>query len=329
MPVVLSETLNSNASPTLMPLGWMGVFGQGLYKAFMSPGTHSFVVPEGVSRIRVRVVGAGGSGSNGSSNGGAGSSSSFGNLMSATGGGGGNSNVAFGGQGTGGDFQAKGGNAFRSGSNVTGYAPDVSSVIAQLVDGQGGAAAGSQLGDGGHSFGYGGAAVGGNHSIKGSSFGASAYGVPTISAPGPDCMGLYISQQSPDRANYPIERFPFDFFSGSGSAHISYSLGSNGGTLASVAGSGAGGMGYYNSNGGHGGGGGGHSNPSGSGGIGGGGGKIDTSGNYSGGAGGGYAHGEFDVVSGTEYSITVGAGGRYNSSTIYGAGGNGLVVVEW
>jgi hypothetical protein len=41
------------------PAGYMGEYGNGLWKTFR-PGTHTFVVPSGVYKVRIRVVGAGG-----------------------------------------------------------------------------------------------------------------------------------------------------------------------------------------------------------------------------------------------------------------------------
>ena len=38
--------------------GYMGVFGSGQYKCFLNSG--AFVVPNGITELRVRVVGAGG-----------------------------------------------------------------------------------------------------------------------------------------------------------------------------------------------------------------------------------------------------------------------------
>ncbi len=324
MPMVLSDTMNNGQAIT-MPAGWMGVFGSGQYKAFMVPGTHSFTVPDSISRIRVRVVGAGGSGAEGNSSGFTGGSSSFGVLLSATGGEGGkagSNQVSIGGTGAGGNYQASGGSSLSNGST---FARPFTTI-----NNGGGAAAGSQLGNGGNSYGKGGAAVGNNHSTSASDWGASAYGMNTSRDPGPDCMGLVTARSEYDRPVYPVERFPFDFFSGGGSCVLS----TGNANVFSYAGSGAGGA--YNQNssatkGGHGGGGGGsYYSSAGSGGCGGGGGKMNIhSADGTGGAGGGYAHGVFDVSSGDSFAVTVGLGGRRSSNDFIGTGGHGLVVVEW
>lgn len=51
----LANIINNNA-----PAGFMGYYGRGGYQVFGVPGAFNFVVPSGVTRIRVRVVGAGG-----------------------------------------------------------------------------------------------------------------------------------------------------------------------------------------------------------------------------------------------------------------------------
>jgi hypothetical protein len=55
-----SNTLSGTISSIVRPPGFLGEFGQGKWRVFFEDGT--FVVPEGVSRIRVRAVGAGGGG---------------------------------------------------------------------------------------------------------------------------------------------------------------------------------------------------------------------------------------------------------------------------
>lgn len=305
--------------------GFLGRLGLGQYRPFLSPGTHSFTVPEGVSRIRVRVVGAGGGGGGSGTSGQAGGTSSFGSLLSATGGNGGKSGnqsgTSLGGVGVGGDFQAKGGTAYKDGTSR----PENKNDGCQ---GRGGAGAGSQLGDGGHSYGYGGAGVGGNQSVSSSDYGSSAYGIANSEAGGPDCVGRSMGYMRGDfqlpTSNYSTERFPFDCFNGAGG--FSYLPVGENSIFATSGGSGAGGA--YNTtrragSGGHGGGGGASSSSSsGDGGIGGGGGGEQNGG---GGAGGGYAHGEFNVSPGDSYAVIVGFGGTgYNAY-----GGSGLVVVEW
>ena len=56
----------SGTLPTkIVPAGYMGEFGNGLWNIFNIPGTYTFTVPSGVTSIRCRVVGAGGSGATG------------------------------------------------------------------------------------------------------------------------------------------------------------------------------------------------------------------------------------------------------------------------
>lgn len=301
----ISSSAASNVTATrVAPPGYMGEFGTGLYRVFLSGGT--FTVPAGITKIRVRVVGAGGGGKGDSApfysgagggyahgvfdvtpgqsysvtvgNGGYGGfsgtdgqSSSFGALISATGGKGGGSaggGAVSGGVGVGGDFQASGGN----GNNQSG-----------------GGAAGSQLGNGGTSTHQGGAAVGG----IGAPFwhGASPFG-SSSAAGGPDVTGIEEvgvgANGAVNRINAVI-RFPFDGFTGGGGTYNSSGAGGKGGPGA----------------------GGGGGNPSGGGGFGGGGGAGGGTGNNGkGGIGGGGG---------------VGSGpGQYG-----GDGGNGIVIVEW
>jgi len=124
----------------LVGAGYKGDYRNGLYRIFQASGT--FIVPTDITKIRVRVLGAGGGGKNNGSGGGgggycdgiftvtpgasytvtvgaggtagasptAGGTTSFGALLSATGGAAGGAGAA-GGTGTGGDFQATGGAA--------------------------------------------------------------------------------------------------------------------------------------------------------------------------------------------------------------------------
>lgn len=141
---VTSQTITANeALGKSVVAGSLGIFGAGRFQIFFGSGT--FKVPAGVSKIRVRVVGAGGGGGATSQYTSiiplAGGATSFGSLISATGGSPGqningvNAGGA-GGVGVGGDFQANGGNG--GGGVGAGYA------------GNGGGAAGSQLGKGGN-----------------------------------------------------------------------------------------------------------------------------------------------------------------------------------
>ncbi|MBW4056701.1 MAG: hypothetical protein HIU83_15135 [Proteobacteria bacterium] len=54
----------------VVPPGYMGEFGQGLWQEFRTNGT--FTVPANITSIRVRVVGGGGGGKSGGSSGGGG-----------------------------------------------------------------------------------------------------------------------------------------------------------------------------------------------------------------------------------------------------------------
>ena len=281
------------------PAGYKGVFMNGLYRIFSQNGT--FTVPSGISKIRVRVVGAGGAGTPSGAGGGgaeyahgtftvtpgtvysvtvgqgvssgAGGSSAFGALISAMGGGySGSTTGAPGGTGgSGGDYRAAGG---ASGTGT----------------GTGGGGSGSQLGPGGASAssrGSGGGAVGGIAPLLNRQAGNSPFGpVTSIYSPGPDIIG---TRSTTNGANNPINasiRFPFDGFTGGGGAS---------GINAYDGGVGAGGGGGSSSGGGGGGGTGGS-------------GSTSTSG--SSGRGG----------------IGAGTGGNLTVTMI---GSNGIVIVEW
>lgn len=235
-------------------------------------------------------------------NGNAGGSSSFGSLISATGGGAGlyqASSTALlsggaGGIGTGGDFQASGGNG---GSKLSGF------TGGQLYTGGGGA--GSQLGAGGSggdikanisTISTGGGGVVNNGGTVATTIanigtgGGSAFSSPdinpTISSGGVDIIGT--------SANNPISasiRFPFDSFTGAGGN------GATGGTATNGT-------------------------------LGGGGGGVGGSPTYvgKGGIGGGGGGGGNTTIYAGNGGIGGGGGAGYTYS---GSGGNGLVVVEW
>lgn len=317
-----SSSSSSAAQPGTVGAGFLGIFGTGKYKVFLTSGT--FVVPAGVTRIRVRVVGAGGGGGSTATPGPAGGATSFGALISATGGQGGisgqNNGTANGGVGIGGDFQAVGGSVTKDGT----------------INGYGGGAAGSQLGNGGTSFNRGGGAVGGIPTKT--TYGASPFGLPSSTAPAPDSAGYvnptYINNNSvvtspvcPPKVPNRLMRFPFDFFDGG--AGVIYAQ-SGGNAFFIHSGSGAGGSmlnafsQIFVCDAGIGGGGASCSSNQGQGGIGGGGGG-EYSGAAGGGAGGGYADGEFTVIPGVSYTVTIGQAGN----PIAGKGGDGLSVVEW
>lgn len=291
--------------------GYMGEFGNGLWRVFSSNST--FTVPAGVSKLRVRVVGGGGGGKIGGAGGGGGGyahgefsvtpgdiysvtvgdgglqggdggTSSFGSLISATGGKGASGTAsATGGAGFGGDFQASGG---ASGASA----------------GTGGGGAGSQLGNGGFTTAVashcGGAGVNGGSVLANFAGGASAFGNSVREGDcGPSIAGTRPAPGLAGIAN-PINaviRFPFDGFTGSGGAPgaLTTSFGNDG-----AGGPGAGGGGTSTSgiatNGGDGGGG--------------------------GGAGGSASAGNGGIG---------GGGGGTRSSGAAGRGGPGLVIVEW
>ncbi len=296
----------------IRPHGFMGVFGNGRFLAFTDPyydEPKKFVVPAGVYKIRVRVVGAGGGSDRlktGGAGGGyahgvfnvmpgqefdvivgeaitaaAGGSSSFGTLISATGGAPGTVRNVHPvgpqpGEGFGGDFQAKGG-----------------STRPRAVTG--GGAAGSQLGDGGTAYMMGGAAVGmsSSYSMNGASPFGNGSGLEDRG--GADALGA-TRVQIKDGYHNPrnaVVRFPFDGFEGAGGC-----TSSNGNEV--VGGPGAGGAGVPASTNG------------GMGGWGGGGGASPT--NRSG----------TSLVGGGAGTPSASAG----SSTTQ-RGGHGLVVVEW
>lgn len=299
-----STSLSVTNATKVVPPGYMGEFGNGLWQVFFASG--NFVIPANVTKIRVRVVGGGGGGrQNGAGGAGggyahgvftvvpgasyavtvgtpgseninaptAGGTSSFGALISATGGGAAiAAGGAVGGVGIGGDYQASGG-----------------SVGASAAYG-GGAGAGSQLGKGGDVFGYGGAGVlGSSRNLAGGSPFGDSITLPNGQFPGPDALGKR-ADGTPGVLNAmnAIIRFPFDGFTGGGGAPVvngDGGIGAGGGATSTTSGSGR-----------DGGGGGGtttNSGTAGSGGIGGGGGS------------------------------TGGAGGQP------GRGGQGLVIVEW
>lgn len=347
-----------NASNLVRPNGFMGVFGRGAYRIFEQNGT--FVVPAGISKIRVRVVGGGGGGGNcvsgagmvtaGPSGGGgggyahgvfsvapgasfpvvvgagglstisgfpgggntttatSGGASSFGALISATGGLGGKiatvdsqqlNNGGLGGTGTGGDFQATGG---QGGAGRGAY-------------GGGGGGSGSQLGDGGSvsqlgnyvtggggvvgwvfslssalsnqqaplSYGVGGASAFGNSKAMP---GANAYGMTSdVAAGGYSFSGAVI-------------RFPFDGFMGAGGLAQGGNGGSGGGGGGNV-------LSHLQTGGGYGG-----------------------SGGDGGGGGGTSGFNAFRSLGGIG-----GGGGGCGQTNSYGvghpSGGSGIVIVEY
>ena len=61
-PAVGSVPTGIISATKVVPAGYMGEFGNGLWRVFYTNGT--FTVPSNVSKLRVRVVGAGGGGKN-------------------------------------------------------------------------------------------------------------------------------------------------------------------------------------------------------------------------------------------------------------------------
>lgn len=273
MSQIITRNVRAALETRVNPLGFLGIFGNGLFRVFYGAGG-TFSIPSNVTFIRVRCVGAGGSGNTtlggggggyahgvfsvvpgtnyAVSAGGVGATSSFGALISATGGG----NGASVGVGTGGDFQASGG---EGAGGATG----------------GGGAAGSQLGNGGNGTFAGGGVGRGHTTVAGG--GGSPFGLPSVVGGAPDITGVMTTASGDfNRINATI-RFPFDGFVGGGGASGSPAGfnggsgggGGNGGTDGGRGGVGGGG-GYGSTNGGGGGfgGGGGRGGVGGGGGIG-------------------------------------------------------------
>jgi len=221
--------------------GYLGDYRSGLWQIFTASGT--FVVPATVSKIRVRVLGAGCGGTNNNARGGCGGgwahgefnvtpgasytvtigagsaagaspatggTSSFGALLSATGG-----STTAGGTGTGGDYQATGGVSGNSAAT-------------------GGGGAGSQLGNGGGSSTSSSGGGGGiaNNSAVGTSGGGSAFGPNSGSTGGPDVIAKVDLTSSATGDRNPINaviRFPTDGFVGGGGTGPGGPGGSGGG----------------------------------------------------------------------------------------------------
>lgn len=230
-----SSVLGVANATKVVPAGYMGEFGNGLWRVFTANG--NFTVPNGVDKIRVRVVG-GGAGVNGAGYGGgggcgyahgefsvtpggnysvtvgaggasnqAGGTSSFGALISATGGALASSSSPWtggaGGIGIGGDFQASGGQGGNGGNSST--SPG------------GGGGAGSQLGSGGRGGTLAGQRGGGGGIVGDAAggYGGSPFGNGTTAGPAPDIRGIAVtSGPGSDNAINAVIRFPFDGFTG-------------------------------------------------------------------------------------------------------------------
>lgn len=337
-----STALSSSGGAHLLP-GQLSPFGSGRFEVFFVSG--AFTPKPGVTRVRVRVW-SGGAGTTQD-----GRASGFSNLISASGGTRGVGDVpGVGGQGIGGDFQAKGGDGGAG-------------------EGGGGGAAGSELGDGGPggiaaplSHGGGGGAVGGKKGGDGGAAGPGTGASPfepgfdnqvstSGSAPriGRDIEGAWLTKIAPLNALGLMIPFPgYAFFGGGGSANSNSAVLARSGGVGAGGGGGAAGNAADGSYGGDFGGGGGAAVPASGtyqGGFGGrhvtltpevnlnslsiapldrligggcGGGK-----GRAGSGGGGYARGELTVVPGQAIPITVGA---QNLGLMVSGG---LVVVEY
>lgn len=324
---------NSNgwSRDKIIPVGYLGDFGEDMWRMYDVPGTYQFVVPDNVSKIRVRVVGAGGAGYCSASTaflciGGGGGGYAHGvfsvtegtsyNLTVGLGGTIPQGNVAQSGQSGGTSsfgalISATGGAGGAAGNNSaggTGIGGDfqASGGIAMLgsaISG-GGGGAGSQLGRGGNSsatnnWGGGGGVGGGNGALGGGSAFGNAFG----DRGGPDVAGRRsTSAQAPfDNAIGATFRFPFEGFLGGG--------GSGGG--------GANGFGFGTSGGGGGGG-----AP---------GAERGGHGGVGGGGGGGYPIRTGAGTYGGNGGIGGGGGGSVgiDGQIWAGNGGHGLVIVEW
>lgn len=64
--ITKSDTNADIASVAMSASGFMGIFGTGNFQVFY-PGTSNFVVPPNISRLRIRVIGAGQQGIGGGS----------------------------------------------------------------------------------------------------------------------------------------------------------------------------------------------------------------------------------------------------------------------
>lgn len=302
----------------LFSAGRLPLFGGGKWAVFLQ-SYNGFALPFDVTRIRVRVFGAGGGGASDLGNGSPGGTSSFGALISATGGGAGLSGQTNGGVGGVGGIGVGGDIQYSGGTGGTGAA-----VAGSLSGGGGGGGAGSQVGIGGRGAdgtagGLGGG--GGGVLLPGSGAnGGSLFG-------GPNILGVTHTTGTNQNPTNSLIRFPTEAFPGGTSvtAAIISGLGAGGtcvgpGTPGGVCGGGAGASATQGGAGGGGssqlGGGGGGRNPS-------------TNGFRAGGGGGGggFAMGVFTITGGQSFNVVVGAGGT--GATQSGNGGPGIVIVEY
>lgn len=307
----LSNAL-ANARDTKLRFGELPLFGTTQFRFFIQSG--SFVVPAGITAVRVRVFGGGGGGGAPGGSTTTGGTSSFGTMISATGGAGGNQAVSPG-IGVGGDYQASGG------QRGIGLADGA---------GGGGGGSGSQVQDGSPGV-DGSGAYGGSGGNCATEFVVDRRYMDVAS-------GAYVDEA---RALYQqvslnvSPRFPFEFFSNQafwngGNANLRpwSGLGARGySTSLHPASFGGGGVGgpchesYENATGGAIGGGGGGAGQK----------TSDNTDGGDGGDGGGYAHGIFEVTPGDVIPFVCGA--RGNAATgpggLAGSGGAGAVIVEF
>lgn len=225
--------------------GFLGIFGSGEFVSLTTPGPGVFIVPPGVSSLRVRTLGPGGpnlvesdtSGRGGNGGGwalgiidvapgdqipyvvgvGTGSETVVGSDTTF-----GNSNfgpMLFGQAGR--PHRDPNGNLINSQRAQGGGTHAQMSAQGGISYSRGGAAAGSQLGRGGDAWGYGGAAVGGSDSQAGELGGASLYGAPRAGYRGAsDFFGGNNIVGSAGQIRRQLRelnpRFPGDWFPGGG-----------------------------------------------------------------------------------------------------------------
>lgn len=329
-----------NNNGTFKPPGFMGVFNKGFYQVYVGNQTNTFVVPPEAKFgdevvIRVRVVGPGGAGGAG---GGfaykvikspdiavgdsitivmTSDSTTFGTFVSATGGETGLVNnltvKGVGGNGIGGDYNAKGGD------NNKWIMGDTD------VYGHGGGAAGSQLGPGGDGGAFAGGTVNKSASTAIVEVAPGVWGYSNNSVSSTNITSGALSSPSKhidfDKLPPGFPRFPFDGFYGEG-----------GNQFHPPTGPGCGGCGSKTLK----------TNTDGTGAVAAA--MSLTPGHVGGGGGGGckftYKVGEAAVPSVNKGSGGIGGGGGVNTYLAYensayidkffaSPGGSGLIVIEW
>jgi len=256
MSQIITRNVRSAIETRVNPLGFLGIFGKGLFRVFYGAGG-TFTIPPETTSIRVRCVGAGKNGSTNTGSGGGGYAHGVFQVVPGT-----NYAVSAGGDGATSSFGAL--------ISATGG-----------LNGNSGGGAGSQLGAGGNGTNAGGGVGLGHTSVAGG--GGSPFGLPLDGVGGaPDITGVITTGSGDLNRINAIIRFPFDGFTGGGGANatpIGHNGGSGGGggngqgTSGGHGGKGGvgggGGSGYGGGNGGFGGGGGARVNAGGTGSVGG------------------------------------------------------------